>query len=170
MKKLLKDVLIVFFLSAHIHIDFEWNVNTRKMEDDLGNTTTTERNGVEFQHVRMHPTRRSQPGIQLERIGSSLAQNRLGTTLHELIHAYLGQFGCEECRTYKENMSDHGRAFQILAKAIEEQSLRLLGLELNLGRLDGMVADMKNGEGRNVPSVHDSEVYGFLERLGTIPR
>jgi hypothetical protein len=61
-------------------------------------------------------------------------------------------------------MSNHGGAFQTLAKAIEEQAARLIGLQLNLGRLNGMMVDMEEeGEKRSVPSVHDLEVYRFID-------
>jgi hypothetical protein len=50
--------------------------------------------------------------------------------------------------------------------AIEKESPRLLGLDLDLGRMDGILNDMKDVEtGFNHPSVHDLEVYGFVESL-----
>jgi hypothetical protein len=93
-----------------------------------------------------------------------MALDRVSTVVHELIHAFLDSLGCCKCASDHENMSNHGGAFQTLAKAIEEQAPRLIGLQLNLGRLNGMMVDMEEeGEKRNVPSVHDLEVYGFID-------
>jgi hypothetical protein len=64
-----------------------------------------------------------------------------------------------------------GRGFQLLAKAIEEQAPRLLGLDVDLMRQDADWADM-SAEGKSIdrnkpqgPSAHDMEMYGFLAPL-----
>jgi hypothetical protein len=88
--------------------------------------------------------------------------------MHEMIYAFLYQYACHECATTKENTSNHGRAFQILAKAIEEQCPRLLGLQFELGRMDGIIADTEDEDEtlRNSPSAHDLEMYGFMDPSG----
>jgi hypothetical protein len=58
----------------------------------------------------------------------------------------------------------HGRGFQLIAKAIEENALVLLGMSIELGRLDGIKIDkyMDPPDPLRGPSVHDMEIYGFL--------
>jgi hypothetical protein len=86
---------------------------------------------------------------------------RIGTILHEMTQAFLGLYKCIECFTADENACAHGRAWQVVAKAIEEQSLRLLGVEVSLGRLDAVFADRKEQKGRW--TIHGLEVCGFID-------
>ena len=72
----------------------------------------------------------------------------LRTLLHEMCHAFLMQYSCcmgiscgsEKCRRlYQTNggVAGHGRAWQYLAKAIEDEAPRLLGWNrVCLGRRD----------------------------------
>jgi hypothetical protein len=96
-------------------------------------------------------------------MGQTLAEERLGTILHEMLHAFLNQYICQRCVVYGTNGCDHGRAWQIIAKGIEEQSLRLLGVEVDLGRLDSMWADRRAKRGE--VSTHDLEVLMYVKHL-----
>jgi len=68
----------------------------------------------------------------------------LGTLLHELIHAFIGQFGCpgsrckqRSCqRRFDENYgcSSHARAWPWLAEAVERIPNYRLGVKVDLGR------------------------------------
>jgi hypothetical protein len=159
----MRHLWITFFLGAPVKIELMWNIKDMVEHDTLGFTETTERDGQEIELIMMHPTKKYTHSWISDQ-GRSMALDRVSTVVHELIHAFLDSLGCSKCASNHENMSNHGRAFQILAKAIEEQAPRLIGLQLNLGRLDGMMVDMEEEEEkRNVPSVHDLEVYGFID-------
>lgn len=70
------------------------------------------------------------------RNGQSLAEERLGTILHEMIHGFLFQYACEPCTASADNVKNHGghgRAWQLIAKAVEDEASRLLGTEVDLG-------------------------------------
>jgi hypothetical protein len=55
--------------------------------------------------------------------------------------------------------SYHGRAWKLMAKANEEQSMRLLGMNVDLNRLTSWGTD----GGTDGGSTHDLEVYGFID-------
>ncbi|KXT05606.1 hypothetical protein AC578_5618 [Pseudocercospora eumusae] len=80
--------------------------------------------------------------------------------LHEMVHAFLSRYTCYpwhtvECasgrcgQSYRVHVgvSGHGRAFHYIAKAIEDDSFRLLGLQLPLGRGYGSVTELMGGGG-----------------------
>jgi hypothetical protein len=91
------------------------------------------------------------------------------TPLHELLHAFLDELSYRQCPNYFEDLghAGHGRAWQLVAKAIEEQSLRLLGTEVYLGRLAAHTMHLQPANQRAsksyTPSVHDLVAFGFLE-------
>jgi hypothetical protein len=70
---------------------------------------------------------------------------------------------CQRFVAYYTNGYYHSRAWQVVAKAIEEQSLRLLGVEVDLMRIESMYADRK---ARGEVSVHNLEVCGFIDPIG----
>lgn len=101
---------------------------------------------------------------------ASKAADHIGTMLHEMIHCFLDDHACQRCATHEKYHGDHSRGFQLIAKAIEEQALRLLEMDVNVGRLDSILGDMdayrKLKDNWGLPqgvSVHDMEIYGFLE-------
>jgi hypothetical protein len=88
-----------------------------------------------------------------------------------MVHCYIAQHACKKCEVKRRYLDhgEHGRGFQLVTKAIEDQALRLLGLDVDLGRLDSLLAvrEEAQGEGQGScrDSAHDMEVYGFLEPL-----
>jgi hypothetical protein len=89
----------------------------------------------------------------------------MGAVLHEILHIFLDQFACRRCIIW-ENWDNHGRAWQRIAKAIEEQSLRLLGIDVNIGRLTALLCDkQKYGAESFCPSLHDLEAWSFWEPI-----
>jgi hypothetical protein len=80
-----------------------------------------------------------------------------------MIHTFLAQSG-----------EGHGRGFQLIAEAMEEKAFELLGVRVRIGRLEGLIGDVKERGGLSPhmaqlgprgPSALDVEVYGFLEPL-----
>jgi hypothetical protein len=166
MRALCRRLVSIFFFGAAIPIQFVWDFDVCQKNDWLGFTETGFHNGDEFECITMHPTKVTIEVEMSRNREESLALQRLSTLMHELIHAVLRKLACSDCVIRIDNLSAHGRAFQRLAMAIEKESPRLLGLDLDLGRMDGVLNDMKDVEtGFNHPSVHDLEVYGFVESL-----
>jgi hypothetical protein len=118
-----------------------------------------------YHEVRMHTTETTMDAVLMQRLGIALYEQRIGTLLHELIHCFFTQHACEDCKVYKLYRGEgHGWGFQLIAKAMEDNALILLGTSIELGRLDGMRCD-KNKDPTDPlrgPSVHDMEIYGFL--------
>lgn len=77
------------------------------------------------------------------------------TILHEMGHAFLGRYGClggdgSACETalcrqvnkLSQGRTGHGRAWQYLAKAIEEKLPDVLGFKGRLGRQECMLQEL----------------------------
>lgn len=89
----------------------------------------------------------------------------LCTLLHEMIHAYLGRYSCRgitcgslicsELSRQNIGQSGHGRAWQYMAKAIEERLSDLLDFKGRLGREECAFAEITNIGFR--PSVCDAK-------------
>ncbi|KAF2182502.1 hypothetical protein K469DRAFT_223309 [Zopfia rhizophila CBS 207.26] len=85
---------------------------------------------------------------------------RLGTLLHELVHTFLCHFPCTSGRTYEVHADyDHGRALQLIVRAIGNVTPQLHSQHVDLGRLTSLCYDLENR--RELPSNHDLELYGF---------
>jgi hypothetical protein len=92
--------------------------------------------GTEIAMIQLHPTRTSYRKEDYAAWGQTVAEERVGTILHELLHAFLLRHTCRRCPLVENfGWNGHGRAWQLLAKAIEEQSMRLIGMNVDLGRL-----------------------------------
>jgi hypothetical protein len=85
-----------------------------------------------------------------------------------MIHGFLFQYACELCTASADNVKNHGghgRAWQLIAKAVEDEASRLLGTEVDLGRLDSLYTQpVREQDVKGMHSLHDLEVYGFLDR------
>jgi hypothetical protein len=55
----------------------------------------------------------------------------------------------------------HGRAWQLLAKKVEDVATVVLGARVDMGRFPSLLRDLE-GNGQ-LPSYHDLEVYGWGE-------
>ncbi|KAF2032979.1 hypothetical protein EK21DRAFT_109434 [Setomelanomma holmii] len=88
-------------------------------------------------------------------------RNDMNPATHPLPHPPSPQFGLREIGV------QHGRGFHLIAKAIEEQSQRPLGLRVFPGRMTRIIAEsaMRPNTKDFHPSVDDMEVYGFLESV-----
>jgi hypothetical protein len=86
-----------------------------------------------------------------------------------MVNVSLDEFACDWCPNYLDDVGHkyHGRAWQLIAKAIKEQSLRLLGEEPDLRRLTAYMVDRPRANehkpGFYTPSVHDLVWFGVLE-------
>jgi hypothetical protein len=166
---LLKDI---FFFGALENVIISWWDDGQEGQigfGDLGNTMSCTLNGERHHLIRIHARSTERPKTTYPRAGATLAEERLGTILHELLHAFLDEFSCRRCPSYFEDLghAGHGRAWQLVAKAIEEQTLRLLGTEVYLGRLAAYTMHRQPANQRApksyTPSVHDLVSFGFLE-------
>jgi hypothetical protein len=157
---MLNDIL---FFGAMRNLEIFWLDEGLQGEEEtvgwLGLTQSYTFGGRRHHLIRLHPTHTEWPKSTYASLGRTLAKERQGTILHEMLHAFLDQFSCIHCRTYPES-KEHGRAWQLVARAIEEQSLRLLGAEVYLGRLAAFFADRKAGT-EYKPSIHDFDVVRF---------
>ena len=153
----LNDILL---LGALVQPEITWTADALG-ESILGDTSTPLKDGHESCTIRLHPTLRCYIKPEYTCKGQSLLEERLGTISHKLLHDFVMQFACFRCNT--DNHCCHGRAWQRITKATEEESLRMLGVEVILDRLTGMLCDRENdhqGQGFN-----DVEAWGFLESL-----
>lgn len=89
--------------------------------------------------VTLHPTLHKEiPDIPQNSVLNERAVSRLSTLLHELCHAFVRGYACQQCPGFNrdvENMKGHGFAWQRTALAIEFAAQGTLGLPINLGRL-----------------------------------
>lgn len=89
---------------------------------------------------------------------------RLGTLLHEAIHALLQQYACRSCPAYDINVCNaggHGRAFMIVATALEGACERLLGHKIDIGVCWSWRANWRYM--RHLPSIHDLRMGKLVE-------
>jgi hypothetical protein len=166
----LKDI---FFFGALKKPSILW---TAELDSTiLGDTNTGLSDGHELCNIRLHPTLRGQIRSEFIRKGQSLAEERFRTILHELLHGFLMQYACHQCHV--DNHCCHGRAWQRIAKAIEEESLRLLDVEVDFDRLGSLLCDRDSNTHQD-QSIHDVRpgvswrgcvaVYGV--RASRVPR
>jgi hypothetical protein len=100
---------------------------------------------------------------QMAAFGDYFLLETLCTLIHEAVHVYIEHWACCHCESYaKNNGGDgHGRAWQLLAKKIEESISELLDLPIHLDRSDSLINHLRDGQ--NPPSRHDLSTYGFRE-------
>ena len=89
---------------------------------------------------------------------------RLAALLHECVHAFLCQLACKQCPMFNENVENahgHGRAFQILLKALGGATEALLGSRLCCGGASDFVTNWTRVG--CIPSVHDLQEWQWGE-------
>jgi len=166
MTTLITRLISVFFFGAAIPFDFAWETGILETNDWLGVTSPLDHNGVEVQVIAIHPTKVKLDVTLAPNYIRALAIQRLSTLMHEIIHAVLNTLCCRDCYASNDNLAQHGRAWQRLALGVEREFARLFGLDLDLGRMYGVLNDMVNvGADFNHPSRHDLVTYGFAEAL-----
>jgi hypothetical protein len=154
----------IFFFGALKNLDTAWN--TEELDgtsSTLGDSEVKLDNGDDRAIIRLHPTRRCYMRSEYTRQGKTLAGERMGSILHEMLHVFMFQFVCCWCIS-PENRVSHGRIWQRIAKKIEEQSLGLLGIEVDLSRFTSFLVGWESYEGLKV-SLCDLEDWGFWERV-----
>jgi hypothetical protein len=179
MNNILKESSRLYFFDSLAKIHFVWlsNSPTHTAEQavtacgQLADATTILADDVSLHKIRMHPFLTNNSLRYMRQVGITLIEERVGSILHELIHCYLQLHACQSCRvSLGYQGAGHGRAFQLIAKAIEKTAWSLLDVSANLGRLDSILGDRRSSDKKEQPhpelcgpSVHDMEVYGFLE-------
>ncbi|KAF2655296.1 hypothetical protein K491DRAFT_716377 [Lophiostoma macrostomum CBS 122681] len=88
--------------------------------------------------------------------------SRLSTLLHEMLHAYLDHYCCENCPTYRENdgRDGHGRAWLMVAAKLEEVFPRLVDLPADLRKFPSLREHMEIY--KELPSQCDLERWDML--------
>ncbi|KAF2638268.1 hypothetical protein P280DRAFT_79827 [Massarina eburnea CBS 473.64] len=142
---------VFFFGEDLLGRGFKWS-RSKETEWECGEKTPL---------IRIHPISYD------EAVYTSRACQRLGAIMHDLIRVFLSQHACPDCKwAWKENVNirGRGRAWQVMAKGIEEAGPKLLGVrDIGLRRLACLVADVED-EVEKV-SRHDLEVYGYSKLL-----
>ena len=145
-----------FFLDGIKDYHFAWGY----IEDSLGLTTHPTFPYVGTVHIAVNPDHDEDETQQR----TSRSNAVLGTLLHELIHAFIGQFGCPSSRCkqlscqYRFDVNygrtGHARAWQWLAEAVERVANYRLGIKVDLGRrFHSQIEYVKTG---HEPSVCDA--------------
>lgn len=144
----------IFFFGA-LKLDFEWieNLRGRRGTTLLGHCIAEENDTKSL--VRMD-------GMRKGRDPKVYHWERLGTVLHEMLHAYIAQYSCYACQAmaYKQTKDGHGRAWHLMTAKLEKAMRRMFGVNDTpdvLGRWDSYWYHWKNQ--RFLPSIHDLEQW-----------
>ncbi|KAH7086161.1 hypothetical protein FB567DRAFT_593111 [Paraphoma chrysanthemicola] len=91
----------------------------------------------------------------------------LGILLHEAVHVQLCAHACKTCKRSDENIrpGGHGRAWQLLAAAVERCFVKYLGLPVDLHRFGSLRVDWKKKSPSKLPSKHDMEEWKLDDAL-----
>ncbi|CAI6339832.1 unnamed protein product [Periconia digitata] len=147
---LVRNLGQVFFFGEVNVVEFRWGEKDDKSVDTDGPYTMT-----------IHPTAYD------EEVGTPRSMQRIGAILHELTRLFLRANSCACCMwasTDNFNQVGRGRAWHIIAKAIEEADHFLLSLDyIDLRRQACLIADVQDNFDR--PSLHDIRAYGFADLL-----
>ncbi|EMD86870.1 hypothetical protein COCHEDRAFT_1227903 [Bipolaris maydis C5] len=111
--------------------------------------------------ILVHPTLYRGAGTPSHHPDILRLNNRLGTIIHEMCHAFLKAYSCRSCSMHEacDGATGHGRAWQLLAKKLEEAACVVLGGEVDMGRGPSLLREIACS-GR-LPSCHDLEAYGM---------
>lgn len=117
--------------------------------------------------ILIHPTLYRGNGTPSHHPDMLRLHNRLGTMIHEMCHAFLKAYSCRSCSMHQacDGATGHGRAWQLLAKKLEEAACVVLGSRADLGRGPSLLREVACS-GR-LPSCHDLETYGLNETMLT---
>jgi hypothetical protein len=87
----------------------------------------------------------------------------IGVLLHEAVHAFIQQYACTHCKSFKaaDTARGHGRAFQIIAAKIEQVCIRILGLPVDLMRCEALLYHW-DVLSKKLPSRHDLQTWRLV--------
>jgi hypothetical protein len=130
MKQLIKLFSIIFFRDRHMELGFTWTAPLGKFGGfQYGKYgSSIDMSALE---CRVQP-----PFGRL----TGRAVGRLGTILHELVHAHLHHYACR-CPSYLIDVSafkGHGQAWQQIASSVERNAHRFICIPLILGRFNAI--------------------------------
>jgi len=134
MKSLIRLLSKIFFRDGTMLLDFDW----------ITSTSGREVYG-QYWHPGLKPPKITLSAYSCHNVpdhkhlnGRAIA--RLGTLLHELIHAHLNHYACR-CPSFEKDVKSlrgHGLAWHRIASSLERNAPRFLQLPLDLGRFDAV--------------------------------
>jgi hypothetical protein len=130
MQHLATLLMRIFFPDAALELDFQWTSMPSVFGWCLGIPTRNQQCILIALHRTSHAEIPDYPPF------NGRARARLGTLLHELVHAYFAMYVCM-CEAYKKDVHDagiHGVAWHHVAAVVERATLPVLGVPLDLGR------------------------------------
>lgn len=153
------DIFGNFFFSGRLHSDVFLEFMERYKDPKRAGFSRWRRTGrwKGIQRIEIYPmSSPSHPGFR--------GEYYLGTLLHEMVHAFLAQnsckakqaehsVGCKQLQDVNRGSLGHGRAFQWLARAIEEVAGRQLGLYVEVGDTSSLDREIRDSHIH--PSAHD---------------
>lgn len=144
------DLCNHLFLFGALNVDFEWKTLESSREGSiwLGDYSSSDRT------IMMNPTQ--------VRFSSEKRESRMGTLLHEAIHAFFHRYVCPSCPTYGENVANvgsHGRAFMRVATTFGKATERLFDHRMTLIWLNSWYGNWRAV--RYLPSAHDLQQWGW---------
>lgn len=116
---------------------------------DLGWTESKDRTA----HVTVHPPnftpvqRKNMPPSYTYGHLTDVAMGRLTTSLHEVVHAFIGMYACTSCpshNAYVEHLEGHGLVWQRIVNYAEHAASHAMGLPLRPGRFEAIQAHWKS--------------------------
>lgn len=129
MEKLLKQLYKAYFPSpGQLEFVFSW---TEEGDSTYGSCATA--NGVAY--VDLNALSCDEPAAY--GVLSGRALGRLGTLLHELVHAFVEMYTCRNCPAWDANVDcarGHGHVWQSIAYWVEEAARETLTIPVSLGR------------------------------------
>jgi hypothetical protein len=129
----------LFFPGAGMDIQFEWISGGRVYGQtwDTSSMTSTDRPtgkiDLNFKVFREIPSYSPL---------NNRAMGRMGTMLHELVHAFFDAYACKMCQSSTRSVNDakgHGRAWHHVTSLVERAAPRVIGIPLKLGRFDAVI-------------------------------
>jgi hypothetical protein len=92
----------IFFFGAIKDLDVSWNVDILEHDNaqllGLATPITREGTGLFYPRISINPLRSARPRSEHARTGQTLAEEKLGTILHEMVNVFLQQYNVSAIR------------------------------------------------------------------------
>ncbi|KAF2006586.1 hypothetical protein P154DRAFT_569971 [Amniculicola lignicola CBS 123094] len=91
------------------------------------------------------------------------ALSRLGTLLHEMLHAFFQQYACVDCARVKLGFGGHGLAWQMAGNKLEKVASQLFNAPIDLSRFNSYRCDWQHLQ--ELPCGHWLDAWDWKEDL-----